>query len=270
MNQDNQNEIIINSDTGEPETSTELVPVETPTTSIQEEDTATYGRVLKRSTICTVCNHPQYREINLMRARDHMPLDEISRLMLVSVDALRIHFKNHYMISESNSRIIALREDASPEANELVRKIFDKEIDLFSGAQSVLESKAERLNAIRSRMQLLTDRQEIDALDDIETAEFISLNKLAEETENSVLKAYQIIDKKLFPMKKEELSNAILQYKLNILSKMLDQIQIVFLEFESNAQFKPLIDELRRALASRFNQIEDEILKSGGIMQQNQ
>jgi len=97
--------------------------------------------------------------------------------------------------------------------------------------------------------------------------EFFQMNKLAEEVENSILKTWQIIDKKLFPISREDLSNAILSYKLGVLSKILDDIQIVFVEFEKNSYYTDLIKNLRTALSERFNFLEDSILKSGGILQ---
>lgn len=231
-------------------------------------DVNNYGKQVKRSTLCSICLREDMNEINLMRARDHLSYDEIIAIKEdVTLEALKIHFKNHFHISANNRRILEIKENTSPEANELIHKIFDKELDVFSGIQSVLESKAERLLPIRERMRYLTDKQEIDALDDVEIAELIQLNKLAEDIENSIIKTWQIMDKKLFPIDKKDRENAILQYKLDILKGILDRFQFVFNNYEKIPQYTELIQQLRIALAEEINSIEDEILKSGGILQ---
>ena len=67
-------------------------------------------------------------------------------------------------------------------------------------------------------------------------------------------------------MSREDLSNAILSYKLGILSKLLDDIQVVFIQFEKNPVYNSLVRNLRQALSERFNLLEDNILKSGGVL----
>jgi hypothetical protein len=52
-----------------------------------------------------------------------------------------------------------------------------------------------------------------------------------------------------------------------VLSKLLDDIQIVFIEFEKDPRYTELVRTLRTALSARFNFLEDSILKSGGIIQ---
>ena len=233
---------------------------------IEMKDASTYGKVIKRSTLCSICLRDDYNEINMMRARDHLSYEEIVRLKNVTMEALDIHFRKHYHIAGYGQQILRLKEDISPEANQLIQKIFDKELDVFSGIQSVLESKAERLLPIRDRIRWLTDRQETDALEVFEIQELIELNKLAENIENSIIKTYQVMDKKLFPIKKEELANAVLSYKLEILTKILDKFKVVLARYEQIPEYSKLIIQLRQTLAEEFNKIEDEIVKSGGTM----
>lgn len=236
-------------------------------TNVPPQNPDQFGKKLKYSRLCPICAHPEKVEIQLLRARDHLTYEQISDLKNVRVAALRIHFENHYIVSIPNSQIIALRDEGSKEANELIEKVLEGELDLFSGAKGVLEAKAQRLSIVKRRILELSNSIETNSLEEFETAEFINLNKLAESIENSMLKAYQIVDKQLIPFNSEERSNAILSYKLKVLSKMLDQIQITLLEFERRPEYSFLINDLRIALASRFNQIEDEIVKSGGVVQ---
>lgn len=231
-----------------------------------------YGKYIKRSRICPICIHPEHMTINLMRARDRLTYDEIAQNMNVSLDSLDIHFKNHFYISKNSRTLIELKEgENTTEANELIAKIMEGDVDLFSGAVAVLDSKVERLHPIRERIKSLTDHLETSNLDQFETQEFVQLNKLAEEIENSIFKMYQIIDKKLFPFRKEDLANAVIAYKHNILSKIVDYVQIRLIELESIPSYTTtnieLIGELRQILAQDFNKLEEDILKSGGIMQ---
>ena len=233
---------------------------------IETKDSSTFGKTIKRSTLCTICLRDDCQEINLLRARDLLPYEDIIRIKNVTKEALDIHFRKHYHIAGHNQKMLRMKEDLSPEANELVQKIFDKELDMFSGIQSVLESKAERLLPIRDRMRWLTDRQEIQALEVEEISELIELNKLAEKIENSIVSTYQVMDKQLFPVKKDELANAVLNYKLEVLSKILDRFKLVLAKFEQVPEYAELIRNLRQTLAEEFNQVEDEIVRSGGIM----
>ena len=233
---------------------------------IELADSSAYGKVIKRSTLCSICLRDDCNEINLLRARDHMSYETIVGLKGVTQEALDIHFRKHFHIAGHNQRILKVKEDLSPEANELVQKIFDKELDTFSAIQSVLESKAERLLPIRDRIRHLTDLQEVQKLENHEIVELIELNKLAEGIENSIIKTYQIMDKKLFPVKKEELANAVLSYKLEILSKILDKFKVVLARYERIPEYAELINQLRQTLAEEFNKIEDEIVKTGGTM----
>lgn len=226
-----------------------------------------YGKKLKHSRLCPICTHTDKMEIQLLRARDHLTYQQISDLKNVRVAALRIHFENHYIVSISNSQVLTIREEGSKEANELIEKILEGDLDLFSGVRGILEAKAQRLSIVKRRILELSNNMETNSLEEFETAEFINLNKLAESIENSMFKAFQVADKQLIPFNSEERANAVLSYKLKVLSKMLDQIQITLLEFERRPEYSFLINDLRIALASRFNQIEDEIVKSGGVVQ---
>lgn len=226
-----------------------------------------YGKKLKHSRLCPICTHSDKVEIHLLRARDHLTYQQISDLKNVRVAALRIHFENHFIVSTTNAQVLAVKEEGSKEANELIEKILEGELDLFSGVRGVLEAKAQRYSIVKRRILELSNSIETNSLEEFETAEFINLNKLAENIENSILKAYQIADKQLIPYNSEERANAILSYKLKVLGKMLDQIQITLIEFERRSEYSNLINDLRVALASRFNQIEDEIVKSGGVVQ---
>lgn len=242
-------------------------------TSVQQVDTTTqeiveqYGRYHRRSKICTICRNSSHMDINLMRARDHMSLDDIHAQTGISREALQTHFKTHFILSKNHRQIIELQESGSTEANEIVEKILEREIDLFSAAEGVLHTKSKRLNIISSRLDDLSDEMEAGGLEDFETGEFIQLHKLSNEIENDILKTYQIIDKKLFPFKQEELSNAVLNYKIRILKQMLEQIHITLVDFEQQEEHTEVVQAIRMALANRINRIEDDILKSGGMIQ---
>jgi len=226
-----------------------------------------YGKYIKKSRACIVCTRRDHMEINMMRAKKHLPLSDISYNVNISVDNLTTHFNNHYIISSSVQKIINIKEDTNQESRELVASILEGNIDLFAGAQGVLEAKGQRLHFIQNRIKELSDHQETRILEDIEIQEFFQMNKLAEEVENSILKTWQIIDKRLFPISRDDLSNAILSYKLGVLSKILDDIQIVFVDFEKNPAYANLIQNLRISLSEKFNFLEDSILKSGGVIQ---
>ena len=236
-------------------------------TSAPAQNPDQFGKKLKHSKLCPICIHTDKMEIQLLRARDHLTYEQISTLKNVRVAALRIHFENHFIVSTPNSQVIALREEGSKEANELIEKVLEGELDLFSGVTGVLGAKAQRLSIVKRRILELSNLMETNSLEEFETAEFINLNKLAESIENSMFKVIQIADKQLIPFSSEERANAVLSYKIKVLTKMMDQIQITLLELERRPEYAFLINDLRIALAARFNQIEDEIVKSGGVIQ---
>lgn len=233
------------------------------------DDHDTYGYTIRVSGLCAICRMAARREVNLARARDHKKFTEISVEFKVPVETIKKHFQNHYVISEYNTQIIALSEDTTKEAKELITKIFDGNTDFLDGVSAVLKSKAVRLNDIQNSLSSLNDNAEIGALEDTDKQERIMLHRLAEDVENSITKVYQLMDKKIFPFKKEELSNAILSYKLETLSKMLDEVKIVLMDFQKRpgvGTYVDIIGDLTVELVKRFNKLEAEVVQSGGIV----
>jgi hypothetical protein len=223
-----------------------------------------YGKIIRNSTVCPVCIHKNSMEINLSRARDHLSINDISIQFKMPMKVLKTHFENHFILTSRQQRLINFKENSTTETKEIVTQILDENIDLVDGAKSVLEAKVKRLNDIMSFMRDLADRREIDALDDVEKQEYIQYHRIANELEDAILKTYVTIDKKLFPIKREDLIPALISYKLNLLSKMSDQIQIVFLEFERKyPDMISIIIEMRKELASKINSMEHTISKSG-------
>ena len=53
-----------------------IIPV-TKNYSIEMKDASTYGKIIKRSTLCSICLRDDCNEINLMRARDHLSYEDI-------------------------------------------------------------------------------------------------------------------------------------------------------------------------------------------------
>jgi hypothetical protein len=228
-----------------------------------------YGYYVAKSHLCPVCNKKNHMEINLLRARDHFTYDQISsqlQLPGVNPQALDKHFQNHFILYPTQRKILELKQDGSDESLAIVNKIFEGDIDIFSASQSILESKAKRLHLVSRRLEFLNSHIEIDSADDIDKQEFIQLNRVAGDIEDSMERVYSVMDKKLFPATKDELSSAILQYKLNILSKIIDSVQLVLLELERDPQYTTTIIKIRDELAKRIGNVEDEILKSGGII----
>jgi len=229
---------------------------------------SSYGKYAKRSRVCPVCLRHDHMEINRMRACEYKTLGQIAAEKSISPKEIGNHFRNHFVISKNNQDIINLREDTNQEANEIITKIFDGDIDLYGGATSVLESKAQRLKPILNRIGQLEDNREaeLDGLEDIETQELIMLEKLAEEIENSIMKVYQIIDKKVFPTNKEDIAKAVLSYKHSVLRKFVDNIIIVLMDFEKQPEYRDLVQQIRVALSQRVSYLEASILKTGGVM----
>lgn len=234
---------------------------------VSDDVDVNHGYYIKRSRICPLCIRADHMEINMLRARDKQTLTYISRNKGIAMDTLNRHFKNHFLIAPRDKKILDLMENSSDEANSIIEKIMEGEIDLFASSSAVLESKAQRLHIIKEQLKHLSDNMEIDALEDVEKQEFLLLNREAGAIEDSIVRIYQIIDKKLFPSSREELSKAILTYKLNVLKKMIDSIVLVFLEFDKKPEFSSLVAQLRYALAQKVNLLEADILKSGGILQ---
>lgn len=226
-----------------------------------------FGYYVKRSTLCPVCNRLDHMDINATRARDHMTISEISQQYGLPVITLEKHFDNHFMVSVQNRKIINLKENDDQESRELVTRILEGNVDLIEGAESVLKSKSQRLHMITQRIRALTDKQEIGVLEDIELQELNELHKRASDLEDSIVKTFIVIDKKMFPFKKEEMINAVTSYKLSVLGKMVDAIQLVFVDFEKQGgEYQTMVQEMRVALADKFNKLEDQIVKAGGII----
>jgi hypothetical protein len=162
-----------------------------------------FGKYTKKSRVCPICLRMDHMDINALRGRDHLTYREISRQKQVTEESLDTHFRNHFIISSSNQKILDLKENNSSEANEIVNKILEGNIDLFSALQSVLVGQAQKLHMINERIKRLSDNQEIDNLDDVERQEFILLNKLALSIEDKIVNIHQLMDKKLFPTNQE-------------------------------------------------------------------
>lgn len=244
-----------------------------PDTSVTPEViNESYGRYLSHSPLCSVCQKPTHMEINLLRGRDHLTLSEIeSRLQEpgITVENLKKHFKNHFIVHPLHQKTIELKENGSAEALAIVSAVFEGHIDLFTASQGLLEAKAKRLAPIHSRLEFLGQHLENDSGDEIDKQEYVQLNKIATELEDSMERISMIIHKNLLPSTKEGMATAILQYKLSVLSKLIDSIQFALLELEKNVNFAPAIKQLRELLAQQIGSIEDEILKSGGAFAGN-
>lgn len=244
-----------------------IAPVSSSSNSIDE----LYGYYAgSKSHLCPICQKINHMEINLLRARDHLSYDEISRRMksaAVTPFNLEKHFKTHYIIAERQKKIIALKEENTNTADlVLVNKIFEGEMDIFAATQAILESKARRHIAVMNRLDFLKAHMELDSVDDIDKQEFIQLNKVAGEIEDSMEKIVSLRDKKLFPASQIELSNAILKWKLNAFSKLIDSLQFALMKLEKDPKYSLVIIEIRSELAKHLSPIEDEILKSGGFL----
>ena len=111
-----------------------------------------FGKYLKTSRICPICLRSDHMQINRMRGQDHMTFGEISAATGIALKSLKLHFDYHFEISRRNQDIINIKEDTSGESKEIINRLLEGEVDLFGGAVSVLESKAQRLNPIKKRL----------------------------------------------------------------------------------------------------------------------
>ena len=226
-----------------------------------------FGEYLRKSRACNICRRRDHMEINYLRARDHMTYQQIMQEKGVSPDDLIVHFKNHYILSKHNQDIINLQENTSQESNDIVTRVLEGDIDLFGGAQSVLISKVQRLNDLSNRRKALEEvREEHGNLTADEQEEYLLVCKLSEEIENSMTKVYQIIDKKAFPSGKDDLSRAVMSYKHSVLTRFVDDIAMVLIEFERNPIYTELIQQIRLALSQRVSALEAKIFNSGGML----
>jgi hypothetical protein len=258
------------------ESNTSIIPKESLSlpASVVQQDTGLndiYGYYAGgKSHLCPICQKSNHMEINLLRARDHLSYDEIARRLksaAVTPSNLEKHFKNHYIVAERQRKLIALKEDNTSTADlALVNKIFEGEMDIFAATQAIMESKARRHVAVMNRIDFLKAHLEVDTADDIDKQEFIQLNKICCEIEDSMEKVVSLRDKKLFPPSQADLSNAILKWKLSIFSKLIDSLQFTLLKLERDPKYSLVVSEIRSELAKNLNPIEDEILRSGGII----
>ena len=226
-----------------------------------------YGKYIQRSKICPICLRRDHMDINYMRSRDHMTCHDIALARQASIDSLELHFRKHFVIAKHHQDILDLQENSSQESNEIITRIIEGEMDFFGGAQAVMNSKAQRLHPIHERIKSLADRYEIDDLEDVEKQEFMLLNKLAEEVENSIMKIQTAVDKKYIPNTKEELARAMVSYKLSVLTKFVDDIVLVLIEFERIPEYRELVRQIRNTLSQRVSALEASILRSGGMLQ---
>lgn len=224
-----------------------------------------FGRYIKKSRICPICTRKDHMEINALRGQQHLSYEDISIEKKTTLEALEVHFKKHFLISTKDQQLLNLKENDSQEANELVSRILDGNADLYSALHDLLKAKAQRYHMIQEQIKTLSDQQEIDNLTDIEKQEFIFLSRLSDGMEDKILKVYQLIEKKLFP-DPETTAKAILNYKLDIFSKLVDSIITVFIEVEKQPQYTQLIQQIRVMLAQQVSVVEADILKSGGII----
>lgn len=229
-----------------------------------------FGHYVKQSRICPVCQNDSSKEINLRRARDHKPIKDIAVEFGISPKELKKHFENHYIISDNNQEIINVLESVDSEKKEIITKALEGNLDIIEGTSSILKSQAKRLAGVQQRIKVLSDELERDMLEEEERKEFIDLNRLAASIEESMLKSYKTIDKKLFPPDKDDLYNAILDFKLRVLGKLADEIIIEMNTFSKKGpEYERIMEELKQALSVRFNNIEDSVMRSGGIIKKD-
>ena len=225
-----------------------------------------HGRYIRKSLLCPVCNRADHIEINLMRAKDHLSLKEISSATGITVELLEKHFQKHYLLSSQNQKLLALKEDVSSEAKEIVARLMQGDLDMYGSIAAILKGKAQRLNEIYSIINEYNTKRDMDIISDMEIQEWVALNKLAADLEDSIVKTVQLIDRKIIKVKNIEKS-AVQAYELQILSKMVDCIQLVLKEIEQEGDLeRKVIQKIRHKLAQYFNAMEDKILKSSVIV----
>lgn len=231
-----------------------------------------YGYYAQHSKICMICTSTKSNDINLLRATGHLSYKEIATKIGLPVKEVERHFCKHFILKPTVAQAIAVKEHIKPEAQEIITKILDGEVDLVSAVKGVLKSKAETLLQIKGRIERLEEELEEDSFDvDPETgigfdksANYTAFNKLVEQAnkyENAILDGYKVIDNKFF--NQDDLVRAITEYKLNYLSKVLDSIVIICRMLESRGgEYKQVITELKFELAKQFDVLEAEVLSS--------
>jgi phenylalanyl-tRNA synthetase alpha subunit len=229
-----------------------------------------FGVYIIRSTLCDICMCQDHMRINSARGQKYKSYKEIGEEFGFSKELVEKHFKKHFAVNSKAQKLINLTESSSPEAHEIVTQILEKNLDFVDGSSAVLQSKTRRLSLVWNRLKEIYEIQEDKDLEIVETQEYLQLHKLANDIEDSITKTLKEIDKKIINSKGEGISNAIMQYKLNILSRLLDNIQLIFFKFERQSPiYAELISNIRKELAKEFNKLEDEILKAGGIFNSN-
>lgn len=254
------------------EPSTEVLVLEQQSTEVlipeQQIIQTLFGKYIKKSRICPVCMRHDHMEINRMRAVDHLLIGQIMDTKGLTRDVLDSHFSKHFIISKHNQDIIDLQEDSSQEANEIVRRALEGEIDLFGGAQAAKESKAQRLVGIRERIKELEDRISLnrEEAESIDRQECIMYHKEAGNIENDIFKIEQALHKSVLPSSKEDLMRAFINFKLNSFSKFVDAIILILVEIErEHPEWTDIIQLIRLMLAPRITAIQADIMKSSGI-----
>jgi len=223
-----------------------------------------FGKYTKTSRICTICTRSDHMEINALRARDHLTYDEIiAKKPDLTIEALDIHFRNHFIISKVNRQILNLKEENSQESIELVSRILEGDVDLFGALHDMLEVNAQRLHIINERIKKISDDIEIDNTDEMQLQEFVALNRLSDSIENKILKIYEMMHKYIFP---KDISKAVMQFQYTTLSKFVNSIIKVLIHFEQNTEYSGLVQNIRAMLSHEISNIETAILKSGGVL----
>lgn len=224
----------------------------------------TYGQVLRQSTLCPVCISLRCKEVNLARARDLKSYAEITSEFGFSRDTLESHFRQHYDINTKQKKLLSLKENTDSEDLAIVGKVFDGEIDAFSALQDILKYKAKRLHGVNQRLNKIEEQFDIGNENVEDKQEYALLHKTANDIENSMQKIYKMLHEYMFPTNREALTNAVLQYKINILSQIVDGIQDVLNDMEKDPEAEIIIRIIRKRLSIKINKIEGDILKSGG------
>jgi hypothetical protein len=236
--------------------------------TIPEDDSDLYGKYTRKSRACSICTDPSHMEINMLRAKQHMSLDDISKLKGISLNMLQTHFDSHFILFPSVAKLINLKESNTAESQAIITSILEGNLDIYAGASGVLESEGMRLKMLQDRLKELRDYQESRILSNDETIEYNQLHILLLKTENQIVKHYQVIRDNLYPLNsKDGLANAFLSFKIDALEKMINDVQLELLEYEKDPKYTDLIRQLRYTLSKRFNYLEEGILKSGGVLE---
>lgn len=229
-----------------------------------------YGKYAQHSKICMICTSSKANEINLLRAVSHLSYKEISNEIGLPYKEVERHFSKHFILKQTVQQALAVKENVKPEAQEIITKILDGEVDLVSAVSGILKSKAETLLQMKGRMTRLEEELEEDSFDvDPETGKgfdkaanynaYIKLAESANKLENSIMEGYKVIDNKFF--NQDDIVRAIIDYKLAYLSKVLDSIVITCKMLESKGdEYSRVINELRVELARQFDVLESEVV----------